>query len=297
MANVTVRFRGICCFISAQKGSAFKKRVILPGGSDGHHAGMEEHLPIIECFADELLSHPDHMKPEQYTRPGDDATYARIQLREPVRLDFIGAKPGEFIESRSFDESVIHLDPLMSDPPKLKSRLLRDASDVDPAIVAAVMDLPAGTLTPGPPEAGRTSFPKATGFETRRVARWVELDLEVNGHFGLRLTPLGKDGGAEQRIMFAKGTRLISIANEPLRLIVGQFVPKKPHEMMLSKKTTASHAMPAMDGHTHTANAAQPQSTTHFRLYWDLMADAPADAPVPEPSQGSAVGCAPANKP
>jgi hypothetical protein len=275
MPTITVRFRGICCFIDKTNGEDFEKRVVLPGGSaHSAHADFEAHLPIIEFLADDLKKAPAYPERISYSRPGDDGQYQRIEIKDPVMIEFQGlsSKRKTITRGLNLEDSIIHLDDLAPNRKlALKSTLLGPALKVDPKLAVVVIDLPPGVLMAGPPEPIITSFPAPAKFEHRRTARWLEHIMEVDDDFSLKLTPLGGDRDAvPQFIHFAPTTRLITIANEPERMIVGHFVqsatgPKRP--------------------------------TGHFAMYWDLITDPPSPPIVPEPFQGSAIGCAPSNKP
>jgi hypothetical protein len=313
MSVITVRFRGICCFIEPTNGESkiFRKRVVLPNGSKHEHAGMEKHFPIIEFYADDLQRKPAGMELVNFTRPGDEAQYQYIEITEPVRIELIGTKEGIVAPGLNLEDSVIHLDSLVSGRLRLKQTLLGDAVAVDSSLAQAVIDLPKGVLMSGPPEAAITAFPKSPKFTKRRVGRWLEHIAEVKGDFGLQLTPLGKPNATPKQIWFKSSTRLITIANEPLRLIVGQFVPTKASVAAsvalhghgktkakggAKKKKVAKNGNDVHQG-MQSANGGSPQSTAHFNLYWDLMADPPASRPLPEPVQGSGPSCSPAIKP
>jgi hypothetical protein len=271
MATMTVRFRGICCFIDKTNGESFNKRVVLPNGRSHQHDEHEEHLPIIEFFADDLKAAPEDLPRINYTRPGDDAKYQRIELDEPVYIELLGtAARGAIEPGLNLEESLIHLQDLVDEDIQLKRTLRGPAVKVDPKLVVAVIDLPKGMLMAGPPEPNITKFPNSQKFTERRAARWLEHITQVEGEFGLRLTPLGKPRPVAREIWFKSSTRMVTIANEPLRFIVGHFV-KKP-----------------------MAKPAKP--TGHFDMYWDLIADPPS-RPVPEPSQGLGPGCSPSNIP
>jgi hypothetical protein len=215
-------------------------------------------------------------------------------------------------ESLGLAGSVIHLDSLVSKPAVLRSSLLGQAVDADSELVTAVMDLPAGELASGPPEASITEFPMSPGFKKRRVGRWLEHTAEVTGDaICLELTPLGKPNATPKKIWFNDTTSLITIANEPLRLIVGKFVQKlngetegpNPNQNMKMATKTSGATEPengkAMDGHQEmpSGNGGQAQGTAHFNLYWELMQDPPRDRPRPASSQGSGPSCSPAIKP
>ncbi len=316
MSTVTVRFRGICCFIDPTNGERqyFNKRVVLPNGSGHQHAGMEPHVSIIEFYADDLKKRaPKGMKRARYTRPGDDAQYACLVIDEPMWIELLGTTKGETENGVNLEDSVIHLDSLVKAPLQLKQTLLGRAVDVDSGLISAVVDLPQGTLMSGPPEAGLTKFPKSSNFPPRRLGRWLEhiAVVKENEDFGLKLTPLGKPDAPPLEIWFKSSTRLITIANEPLRLIVGKFVRKADgaidglapvHKMGkhdAKKAKTSKNGKAAKDAHPgmQSTNGGSPQSTAHFNLYWELMADPPKSPPLPEPTQGTGPSCSPAIKP
>jgi hypothetical protein len=275
MPTITVRFRGICCFIDKTNGEDFEKRVLLPHGG-GHHArsNFEAHLPIIEFLADDLKRAPIDLPRTSYTRPGDDGRYERIEIKEPVRIEFRGVSQSRKKITRgiNLDESIIHLDDLAGRKLEMKKTLTGPALKVDPALAIAVLDLPPGVLMAGPPESIVTRFPPAVKFEERRTARWVEHIMDVDDDFSVQLTPLGEADAKTQVIQFERTTRLITIANEPERMIVGHFVPRP-------------------------AGTAPLNPTGHFAMHWDLIQNAPDPPLVPLPFQGSAIGCAPSNKP
>lgn len=292
MATITVRFRGICCFIDKTNGESFNKRVVLPNGKGPQHGDHEKHLPIIEYFADDLKYPPEGLKRADYTRPGDSAQYQRIELDEPMHIELLGSSPlgpvpeGKITAGLNLPDSLIHLEELVEQKLQLKRTLRGPAMQVDPNLVVAVIDLPKGVLMAGPPEPVITKFPNSPKFSERRAARWLEHMFVVGGEFGLRLTPLGGQSQPEAKeIWFKSSTRLITIANEPLRYIVGHFVAK-PEKLAPAPAVTMDMGTPAGN------------STGHFDMYWDLIADPPArPRPIPEPSLGLGPGCSPSNIP
>jgi hypothetical protein len=183
-----------------------------------------------------------------------------------------------------------------------------------------VVDLPKGVLMPGPPEPMITRFPGSPKFNARRAARWLEHIVEVKDEkdqdrkteFGLRLTPIGKAQAESKVIWFKTTTRLITIANEPLRFIVGHFVTNRPQPVektaekpaaatgpqTVAKPVTVAAAQGGMAPMTMDMDAPAGKPTGHFDMYWDLIADPPArPRPIPEPSLGLGPGCSPSNIP
>jgi hypothetical protein len=312
---LTVRFRGICCFIdqlNGQRERTFEKRVVLPNGGKHEHMGIEKHLPIIEFFAEDLIERPADMAPVPFTRPGDDGMYQYIELTEPVSITLRGTTKGNVRESLSLAGSVIHLDKLVPKPAELRDSLLGDPVKADAALVMAVMDLPTGELASGPPEGSFTEFPMSPNFKKRRVGRWLEhtVALPDDETICLELTPLGQKNATKQ-ILFKNTTSMITIANEPLRLIVGKFVQKPNGETegltpnhTMKTATAESGAKESTNGNGAGAHQGMPstnggsaQGTAHFNLYWELMKDPPTERPRPASSQGSGPSCSPAIKP
>src|SRR5690349_729243 len=89
MSAVTIRFRGLCCFIKDTNGAKyFQRRVVLP--SHDHSAGIEHHISHIEFLADDLKKVSQGLTPIPYKRPGDDGQYERIELNDAVMIEFLG---------------------------------------------------------------------------------------------------------------------------------------------------------------------------------------------------------------
>jgi hypothetical protein len=278
MSGVSVRFRGVCCFIDKTNGENFGfKRVVLP--THEHTSALEEHLSIIEYFADDLIDVQPPLKRVKFTRPGDTAQYEYIQIPQPSLIELQGVvTAGTFMETPNLADLRINLDELTG-PTQLKASLVGPPSKVSASLVNAVIDLPAGMLTPGQPEPFLTEFgAPVVGFTPRAVARWLEHIMTLNGEFALKLTPLDPRQSGTTLIRFRRQTRMISIANEPLRMIVGQFVPRPE------------------GSHTHPGLTPQQQATGHFDMYWNLVADPPF-RPAPLPYQSTSPGCGPSNKP
>lgn len=278
MSTVTVRFRGICCFVDPlddDEKQKFTKRVLLPSSTPHVHMGMEEHQTIIEFYADDLDGKPAGVTETYYMRPGDPGHYKNIRLEKPTLIELLGVPAGGIQSSRNFGTSVIHFKEVLSELPPLKRSLVGTAAKINRELVAAVVDLPAGELSAGPAESTLTTFNMVPTFAPRYVAQWIQHVIEVDGPLAIRLTELGEGGQDPRIIRFKNTTQLITIGNEPERLTVGHFVP---HAGM------------------HGPSASPVQSSGHFDLYYDLMADPPV-RPRPAPSLGLGGGCNPANRP
>ena len=126
MPSVAVRFRGVCCFIDIMKGENFDfKRVVLPGHN---HAALEEHLSIIEYFADDLVDVTPQLKRVRFTRPGDTAQYEYIQIPNASVIELQGVDPnGNFIETPNLRDLRVNLDELTG-PTQLKASLVGPAA-------------------------------------------------------------------------------------------------------------------------------------------------------------------------
>ena len=277
MPPVTIRFRGLCCFIKDTNGGKyFQRRVVLP--THDHSMDIEHHTPHIEFLADDLKKVSQGLSTIAYKRPGDEGQYERIELNDAVMIEFLGLEGEDkrITEGPTYKGSAISLHGLAGEKRTLemKDTVVGPRDEVDPDLIAAVIDLPPGTLLAGPPEATITRFLKPANFEPRRVARWLEHVIDVNGDFRIRLTPLGKPNATPETIYFEDTTRLVTIGNEPERMIVGHFVPP-----------------PA-------GRATPPRPTGHFAVYWNLFTNIKqTERFVPEPFQGSVPGCAPSTRP
>lgn len=269
MATVTIRFRGICCFIDPTNGEDFKKRVVLP--RHGDHSSMEEHLPVIEFLADDLINDevPDGLESVYFMRPGDEGQYRYVKIKEPSCIQLVGTKAGAIETADNLKDAVVSIDSLVPDEVlTLKKSLLGPALKVKPTLAAAVVDLPAGKLDAGSFETSLTSFPPPVPFKPRYLAKSLQHTTQVDGELGVQLTTLGEKNPVPKTLWFKATTRMVTIANEPLRLIV-------------------NHIMQAPTG----------AAAGHFDMYWDLIAEPPESRPVPNTNLGTGPGCAPSTKP
>jgi hypothetical protein len=296
MSNLSVRFRGICCHIDPPNGEKFSKRTVLrqtrvlgngngKGNGNGHddveaaghghehghdtgHAHVagvgDEHIAYIECVAGDVdLEKSLGVEPSPtYQRVGDAGRYVRFELTGDI-VELVGAICTPLATLPSYDERVPRLHKVAPGLGPVAPQLVGDPYEMDPAFVAAVFDMPGGTLYGGPPEPFATRF---TGGETEwpaaKLASWVELLVEVPETPRIRLTPI--KGGEPREIALKAGTRMITIGNE----------------------TDASiRAIDEEDG------------GSHFGLYYGLAETEPKNAPQVEVFQGLSGGCSNSNYP
>jgi hypothetical protein len=279
--QLLIRFRGICAHLDLPGGDdekGKKKRTVLIRHRNGD-GGIEHHIPYIEFYADDVASFSSDLKLLRYTRPSVDGTFARVDLEDAAEIRVGDLKPGLVQEEVSYQRDVPHLSEILKgfdkESRKVSETLLKpNVKDIDRSRVAGVFDMPAGRLVAGEPEATITRFPAKLQFEPRRFARWTDLHVAFKPPLVLHLIPLGGNG-VERQIKFKKTLRMITIGNEPERLILG----------MISSVTEAAH------GHGSARDATPVQPTGHFILYYDLLENPPESRPVPIPTQLTGSGC------
>jgi hypothetical protein len=184
-------------------------------------------------------------------------------------------------EEMSYKRDVPHLSEILkgftAENRKVSETLKKsDVQQIDRSRVAAVFDMPGGRLVAGEPEATITRFPADVDFVPRRFARWTDLHVPFTPPLTLQLVPLGANRSTRS-ITFKKTLRMITIGNEPERLILG----------MISSGSEAGHG----HGSAHARDAAPVQPTGHFILYYDLLENPPESRPVPIPTQLTGSGC------
>lgn len=286
--QLLIRFRGICGLIDlngngdgdGSRNGEKKKRTILVRHRDTS-AGIEPHTPYIEFYADDLLSAPPELTVLQYTRPGSDGTFARINLLEQTVISFKGLGPGYVQEELNYRADVPRISEVLKNgKPEVASKLLvAPDKNFDWTRATAVFDMPAGRLVAGEPEALITRFKPEVNFKPRRLARWSDLYINCASPVVLQLNVLRQ---TTHEIEFADTLRMLTIGNEPERLILGVLEAADDHS-----------------GHTHNGNGngngngtkVPVQPTGHFVLYYDLLENPPADRPVPIPTQLTGTGC------
>lgn len=280
--QLLIRFRGICSHLdidppgngNGAKGKKFKRTVLVR--HQNGNAAIEHHIPYIEFYADDVAQFSPGLRVFQYSKPGLDGTFARVDLEDGTEIRIAGMPPGYVQEESNYARDIPHMKDIV--PPANRKAAhgltVEEANKVDREKAVAVFDMPEGRLMAGEPEAMITRFKEEVGFKPRRLARWADLHVEITQPLVLQLLPLSGDG-TRQEIKFKDTVRMITIGNEPERLILGVMSPGDTHA----------------DGHNHGSNGTPVQPTGHFILYYDLLQNAPVDKPVPIPTLLTGAGC------
>jgi hypothetical protein len=290
--QLIIRFRGIVTHLDLNgKRPKGMKRMLLLRHLDTD-TPIEHHISYIECLADDLESAPG-LKVVKYSRPGTDGTFARIDLPDDpgvmTEIKLEGVDPGPVHEEANYRNDVTHFKDLLKNfsDLKIESTLLGElAANVDASRTVAVFDMPKGRLMAGEPEAFLTRFdPKLVkSFTPRRLPRWVDLLVTVpSPNVELKLVQPG--GELPLIIRFKPTLRMITIGNEPERLILGIIGGNGGH---------------AAAGHTHgngNGNGGRTQPSGHFVIHYNVFDPVPKDKPVPIPTQLEGGGCGTNNIP
>lgn len=284
--QLLIRFRGICGHIDLSNGSAAKKkRTVLIRHQNGNGNGnIEHHVPYIEFFADDVASAGD-LKLVAYNKPGIEGRFARLDLvdkLEGMEIRLKGIEPGNVKEEIGYQRDVPHMAEIFPDfaveKSLLQELLVPEAKDVDRDRVAAVFDMPAGRLVAGEPEALSTKFTPEGQFRPRRLARWSDLYRMYKPPLVIQLVPFKEDGPIRE-IHFKESLRMITIGNEPVRLILG----------IVGAPATHTHNGNGHNGNGDTAAPVQP--TGHYVMYYNLFQNRPTKPPLPSPAQFDGSGC------
>lgn len=281
--QLLIRFRGICALIDLPNSQ--RKRAVLIRHRNGDDR-MEHHIPYIEFFADDVACFPRDMQILQYTRPGFDGRLARVELDDGTEIRLKDPRyipPGKVEEEDNYQNDVPHMSKILPSFKRVEddvvpSMLELDVRKIDRDRTAAVFDMPEGRIRAGEPEAMITRFEKKINFTPRRLARWTDLLIGYQPPLTLELKSMAT--GATREIVFQDTLRMLTIGNEPERIILG-----------ILTSDNAVHAV----NHSHNgdATAAPVQPTGHYILYYDLLKNPPKDPPVPIPTQYTTPGCPP----
>ena len=290
--QLLMRFRGICAHIDLPNGNrsdgSKKKRAVLVRHQESN-GPIESHVPYISFFTDDIQGTPTISTIIKYSRPGTDGQLGRIELPPGTEIRLKGLEPGYVTEEVGYRNDVPHMSEIVGEAKATVAEALRvkDANNVDPKRASAVIDMPAGRLCAGEPEAQVTRFDESVGFRERRLARWSDLYTEYTPPLTIQLVKLGT---AEilGEITFNQNLRMLTIGNEPKRLIVGAFVPG-----------ANGHATNGHGDHNHaTPSSTKPlQQTGHFIMYYNVLENEPVERPIPIPAQLDGSGCPPNNYP
>lgn len=264
--QLRIRFRGICGHVSIP--GTKKKRTVLVRHNNGN-ANMEHHIPYIEFYADDVASSSPSLKLVQYSRLGVEGRFARIDLENGTQIQLKGIDPGDVDEQPNYQTDVPHMSEILKKAVAARPgivdvspQLLGDGKDAARArTVAAFFDMPAGILLAGEPEGMITRFGDDVGFEARRFAKWTELYVPYKTpQIVVQLTAAGET----REITFKNTLRMLTIGNEPERVILGLKV------------------------------GGGPKGGDHFGLYYDLLDDQqnlPDPRPLPIPTMLEGAGC------
>jgi hypothetical protein len=290
-----IRFRGIVTNLDLPNGKRPKgmKRALLLRHHDPD-TPIEHHISYIECLADDLESAPG-LKVMKYSRPGTSGMFARIDLPDDpgvmTEIKLKDAPPGPVEEEANYRNDVTHFKDLLKNFSELKiepTLLGESAANVDASRTVAVFDMPKGRLMAGEPEAFLTRFDSklVKSFTPRRLPRWVDLLTTVNRP-NVELELVQQPGGETQTVKFKDTLRMITIGNEPERLILGVI------------GGNGGHAAP---GHSHgngNGNGGRTQPSGHFVIHYNIFDPVPKDKdkPVPIPTQLEGGGCGSNNVP
>lgn len=277
--QLLIRFRGICAHIDLKdgNGNGKKKRTVLVRHSNGK-SGIEPHVPYIEFYADDIDDFPPEVKVIQYSRPGVDGRFARIDLDEPTQIRIKDREPGWVQEEPNYRAGIPHMSEILPKVEVASDLKVSDVSKIDINRAAAVFDMPEGRLMAGEPEAMITRFEEGVTFKERRLARWADLYIRFDAPLVLELVPLRKHGTTRE-VRFKSTLRMITIGNEPERLILGLL------------QTTDEFTHSISHGAPHDPHASPIQPTGHYVLYYDLLEAPPTLRPVPVPTLLTGAGC------
>lgn len=292
-----IRFRGICAHLDLKNGAArgkVRKRTLLVRHRNGNN-NIEHHVPYIECLADDVLEISPGLQMLQYSRPGTDGRFARIDLPDRPEtmtiIRIIQAPTGDVTEDLSYKENVPHFGKILnnSNDAVPAPSLMNDLQRIDAKFATAVFDMPEGILVAGEPEAMKTRFNSGPAKEERRFSRWSDLYVQNvrEGTLTIQLQTINdKQPVSEpQTITFAKTVRMITIGNEPERLILGVIGGADAH-------AGNDHGHASGNGNGNGTNGHRPiQPTGHFVLYYDILKNLPNEMPMPVPSQLEGTGC------
>ncbi|MEA2488337.1 MAG: hypothetical protein QOH21_129 [Acidobacteriota bacterium] len=281
--QILIRFRGICAHVDVKDGEEpggtrrKKKRTILLRHRNGD-ANIEHHTAHIEFFADDVDAFSPDLNVVSYSRVGVDGRLARVDLADGTIIRLKNTRPGFVMESASYGRDVPHFTKILPEQNRaIAAGLVGDIENLDTDRAVAAFDMPEGILVAGEPEGTITRFQKSVSFPPQRLARWAELHATV-AEEPIEIELVTK-ADATRRIQFKDSLRMLTIGNEPERLILG-LLPES-----------------VQGGHSHGDSAIPPQPSGHFILYYDLLENPPKDRAVPIPTQLGGAGCTNSNYP
>jgi hypothetical protein len=275
MSTLTVRFAGICCFMSPRpkKRDNFEKRVLLPvdkrsrdaNRNDGQHIAYIEfdildHATVSGRFAGQFTYARDLVSYRRYQLSGDRVTIANADASKRKKLNVLS----------TYDERV----PSITAVTQGKLRYAEDRFYSDhPASndVAAIFDMQFGDLHAGPVSLAPTRFSDPTDFKpARRLAQWVELQVPIKKGEKPRIVieSFNGNGFGKRTIELAETTDHITIGNqlkEDIEMGPTAFNPNLP---------------------------PSPENfRAHFGMVYDLFKKVPRNASRPENGMTIRNGC------
>jgi len=272
MSTLTVRFAGICCFMSPRpnQNDAFAKRALLP--VDRHARDTDrndgQHIPYIEF---DILDQPvvSGRFAGQFTYARDLVSYRRYHLSgDRISIANAVKRNGGYLNILSTYEERV---PSISNVTDNRFTYAADRFYSDhpaAAEVAAIFDMQFGDLHAGPVSLLPTSFSTPTAFAPpRRLAQWVELQVPIRDDEKPKIVieSFNGNGFGKRTIELSKTTDHITIGNqlkEDLEVGPAAFNPNLPP----SPENFRAHfrmVYDLFDG--DTANASRPQNGMTIR--------------------------------
>jgi len=274
MSTLTVRFAGICCFLSPRgKQDSFAKRALLPVDRHSRDADRNDgqHIPYIEFdILDRAVVNGRFAS--QFTYARDLVSYRRYHLSGD-RITIVNAVPqnggGQLNVLSTYTERVPSISEVTDGVLSLAdARFYSDQPSTSE--VAAIFDMQYGDLHAGPASLLPTRFSDPTRFMTRRLPQWIELQVPIQDGEGPRLEieSLNGNGFGKRTIELAPTTDHITIGNqlrEDIEVGPAAFNPNLP---------------------------PSPENfRAHFAMVYDLFNNVPTNASRPQNGMTIRNGC------
>jgi hypothetical protein len=275
MSTLTIRFAGICCFLDPRPNEQdnFAKRVLLPVDNHAHDAdrGDGTHIPYIELdildrpdVKGDFISHAtysrDGVSYRRYHLSGDHITITNAAAPNPWKLNVLS----------TYTERVPSISKVTNgDFTYPEAEFFNDKPDTKK--VAALFDMKNGDLHAGQSSLQPTRFSDPTGWPTRRLAAWVELEVPIKDGQKpmIAIESFNGNGFGRRTIELAETTDHITIGNQ-LQLDIEQGMAINPNFPPSPENFRA-----------------------HYAMVYDLFKDSPARASAPRPQNGMTIrnGC------
>ena len=264
MSMITLRFKGMCCFVDGRAGDPFAKRVVLPRDQQYMTYHDEPHKAYVEFEADDVPG--DIRLPVVKTATRGEGEFKRVYTRIELdghRVSIRNAAHGQLIVVPTFEERVAKMTLVCPEcPPNPRQECFSPAPPPD--LIAGYFDIHGGYLNAGPLELQETAFDEGSLWPSRRLAQWGQLDLEIHGDRPEIV--IEKFDGAETRVIsLSRGATLVTIGNG--------------REEDIEERSNGSHRR------------------EHFTMYYDLAVPQPKNKPRPTPPQSAIRSCSPTSWP